>query len=167
MRGPVLQPGEQFVLYDCDMSRKLAVVPEHYQLHSPLSLLSLCGDAMNEWDSTQRPTDQRLFASFQCCDADGNPIRLNCYQQWHNGGIQLRISVPFWVVNKSHLPLLLKMVSKDKETTVPHQLQFLRIEKARLLGDTAVNGLEGICNNDMDVLLLNDEEVVLNCFLYF
>ena len=93
-----------------------------------------------------------------------------------------------WVINNSHLPLLLKTTNKDKETVVPYQLRFLRTEKVRVFEGLQVNGLEGLQVNgleglqvngleglprtrstgeddslveDVEILLLNDEEVVV------
>ena len=111
-----------------------------------------------------------LFSSFQCVDADQNPIQLECRQLWHNGGIELSICVAHWVINNSHLPLLLKTTNKDKETIVPYQLRFLRTEKVRVFEGIQVNGLEGLPRNrnggeydfgseDVEILLLNNEEV--------
>lgn len=151
------------------MTRKVLIVPKYYLLSKPLTLAELCGDAVFEWNSVDRPREKRLFSSFQCFDADRNPIQLECKQLWHNGGIELSICVANWVVNNSHLPLLLKTTNKDKETVVPYQLRFLRAAKTRVFDGIQVNGLEGlpfdrkvgeeILNEDVEILLLNDEEV--------
>ena len=162
------------------MARKVLIVPKYYQLNKPLTLAELCGDAVSEWNSVDRPREKRLFSSFHCVDADQNPIQLECRQLWHNGGIELSICVAHWVINNSHLPLLLKTTNKDKETIVPYQLRFLRTEKVRVFEGLQVNGLEGLQVNgleglprtrstgendslseDVEILLLNDEEVVV------
>ena len=154
------------------MARKVLIVPKYYQLNKPLTLAELCGDAVSEWNSVDRPREKRLFASFHCVDADQNPIQLECRQLWHNGGIELSICVAHWVINNSHLPLLLKTTNKDKETIVPYQLRFLRTEKVRVFEGMQVNGLEGLprkrsvgeddsLSEDVEILLLNDEEVIV------
>lgn len=154
------------------MARKVLIVPKYYQLNKPLTLAELCGDAVSEWNSVDRPREKRLFSSFQCVDADQNPIQLECRQLWHNGGIELSICVAHWVINNSHLPLLLKTTNKDKETIVPYQLRFLRTEKVRVFEGLQVNGLEGLprtrstgendsLSEDVEILLLNDEEVIV------
>ena len=170
------------------MARKVLIVPKYYQLNKPLTLAELCGDAVSEWNSVDRPREKRLFSSFHCVDADQNPIQLECRQLWHNGGIELSICVAHWVINNSHLPLLLKTTNKDKETIVPYQLRFLRTEKVRVFEGMQVNGLEGMQVNgleglqvngleglprtrstgeddslveDVEILLLNDEEVIV------
>ena len=154
------------------MARKVLIVPKYYQLNKPLTLAELCGDAVSEWNSVDRPREKRLFSSFRCVGADQNPIQLECRQLWHNGGIELSICVAHWVINNSHLPLLLKTTNKDKETIVPYQLRFLRTEKVRVFEGLQVNGLEGLprtkstgendsLSEDVEILLLNDEEVIV------
>ena len=153
------------------MSRKVLIVPKYYILNKPLSLSEMCGDAVSEWNSVDRPREKRLFSSFHCYDADKNPIELECRQSWHNGGIELSICVAFWVINNSHIPLLLKTTNKDKETIVPYQLRFLHTKKVRIFEGIEVNGMEGLPfekkigtdskKEDVEVLLLNDEEVEL------
>lgn len=156
-----MQSGSQLSLYDMDFQKELCVTPLRYETKNSLSLQELCGTAIQALESNQYVKNDEVKMCFECVDKNNNTVWLNCLLHWENDALQLCFYVPYWIVNLTGDPIQFKSSIKETTCLIPNQLNYSIAEKTRFVNNMPVFGLEWLCKNEEEILLLNHDDTLL------
>lgn len=156
-----LPPGGKLPLYDMDFSRYIKVTPFRYETKNTLSLKELCEDGVQALENRSYMKVDEVKTCFDCVDKNHNSLSLNCNIHWEKGALQLCFFVPYWLVNLTNDPLQFRSSIRETVCYLPNQMNFAIAEKTRDVHGVPVHGLEWLCENSEEILLMNHDDSLL------
>ena len=157
----IIPSGGILSFYDLDNSRMITLTPPPFTTKNALSISDLCGTAIQALENHQLLKVDEVKSSFECRDANQNPIILKCLIHWEQGAIQLCFYVPFWLINLTKDPLQFKSSVKESSYLLPNQINYSIAEKTQYYQSIPIHGLECLCKQDNEILYLNHDNSLL------